>query len=146
MLDRIVGVDHKLVIILDRAVEALTRIVRLVMDFVIIHAVIVPHVQPVDSGKNVLPPLVPILWRVRWIQVRFRPGRFNIVIYIAHRQYRADASSLQIGEDRTSVALPSGSRFARPVVVAAVGWRRHDAVPPGPVDQVRVGLDLVDRR
>src|SRR5688572_5103142 len=41
VLDGIVGVNHKLVIILDRAVKALTLVVRLVMDLIVIHAVVV---------------------------------------------------------------------------------------------------------
>src|SRR6266545_2051553 len=41
ILDGIISVDHKLVIILDRAVKPLTLVVRLVVDLIIIHAVVV---------------------------------------------------------------------------------------------------------
>src|SRR6266545_3243071 len=59
VIDGILGLPDKLEVIRFCTAPALTAVVWFVMDFEVVHPVIVTNVQPVDRSKDVLPPLVP---------------------------------------------------------------------------------------
>src|SRR5258706_15441749 len=65
--DGVLGLLHEGEVVRFGAAPALPIVIGLVVNFIIVHAIVVADIQPVDSRKDMFPPLVPTRSCVWWI-------------------------------------------------------------------------------
>src|SRR5712691_8289030 len=95
VIDGIVGVLDKRIVVGQRACPALGRHVRLIMNFVVVHVIIVAYVKPVRGGEDMLPPLVPVCRRFGGVETLCPHWHMSGVL-VAQGQNRSDIGVLQL--------------------------------------------------
>ncbi len=140
--DGIIGVASEGEVLGLGASPPLVADIGLTRNLEVVDIVVIADIEPVDGGKDMLPPFVPVGVGYRGIR---RPARLPLIVPIAQANDRADMSSLERTEEHASVAVPPGT-FRVPPVIAAARGVGHDRVPPLPVDDIWVSLDLIDGR